>query len=36
VIGMPTTLLELVAAMLGTCPAISGGLLSTPVCEAEA
>jgi len=36
VIGRPTTLLELVAAMLGTCPAIRGGLLSTPVCDAEA
>ena len=33
VIGMPTTLLELVAAMLGTCPDIRGGLLTTPVCD---
>jgi hypothetical protein len=33
VIGIPTTLLELVAAMLGTWPAIRGGLLSTPVCD---
>jgi len=35
VIGRPTTLLEFVAAMLGTCPATRGGLLSTPVCEPE-
>lgn len=35
VIGTPTILPELVAAMLGTCPEIKGGLLSTPVCEAE-
>jgi hypothetical protein len=34
VIGMPTTLLEVAAAMLGTCPAIRGGLLSTPVWDA--
>jgi hypothetical protein len=36
VIGRPTTLLEFVAAMLGTWPEIRGGLLSTPVCDAEA
>jgi hypothetical protein len=32
VIGTPTTLLELVAVMLGTCPTLRGGLLITPVC----
>jgi hypothetical protein len=35
VIGTPTILPELVAAILGTCPEIRGGLLSTPVCDAE-
>lgn len=35
VMGRPTTLLEFVAAMLGTCPDIKGGLVSTPVCDAD-
>lgn len=34
--GKPVTLPELVAAMLGTWPEISGGLVITPPCDAEA
>jgi hypothetical protein len=35
VMGTPVTLPEFVAVILGTCPAISGGLLRTPVCVVE-